>query len=103
MGIRSLRCWRRRSIGAAADGLMINASGLAGALRGEPQVAVAVCERYLAGNTVELRGKGSVRAAEMTVVCEKDGVETHAGEWRALVLPERRGRLNGIIEGRSEE
>jgi hypothetical protein len=78
---------------------MVNACRLAGTLSRQPCVAVVVGEGQLAGDTVELRGKGSVRAAEMTVVCEEDGVKAHAREWRALVLPKRRCRLNGIIEG----
>src|SRR2546426_11962100 len=45
-----------------------------------------------------MRREGLVRAAEMAVVGEEDRVEADACEWRPLVLPGRRGGLEGVVE-----
>jgi hypothetical protein len=100
--IRSLRYWHRRSVMAASDSLMINASGLARALGREPRVAVIISVGKLAGDSVKLRGEGSVWAAEMTVVSEQDGIEAQPRKGRALVLPGCGDGFDRIIEGHSQ-
>src|SRR5258708_26811391 len=96
-----IRCasWRhRRSVGTAADGLMINTCWLAGTLCWQPVVPVIISEGKLAGDQIELRRECAVRTAKVSVIGEQDWIEAETCEWRALVLPERRDRLNGIVE-----
>src|SRR6267143_2805700 len=81
---------------------MINASGLARALGRDPGVAVIISVGQLAGDSVELRGEGSVGASEMTVVREQDGIKADTSKWRALVLPGCGHGLDRIIEGHSQ-
>src|SRR5260370_39336451 len=102
VSIRSLRYWHRRSVMAASDSLMINASGLARALGRGPRVAVIISVGKLAGDSVKLRGEGSVWAAEMTVVSEKDGIEAQPRKGRALVLPRCGDGFDRVSKGRSQ-
>src|SRR5882762_8172984 len=86
------------SVRTAAYRLMIDTCGLAGTLRGEPIVPVIVGKGKFASHTIELRGKGAVRAAEVAIVRKEDRIEAHACKRRALILPDRVGWFEGIIE-----
>src|SRR5437868_4961193 len=91
-----------RSVWTAAYRLMIDTCGLAGTLRGEPIVPVIVGKGKFASHAIELRGKGAIRAAEVAIVRKKDWIEAHACKRRALILPDRSGRVERIIESYAE-
>jgi hypothetical protein len=77
---------------------MVNTCWLAGTLCWQPVVPVIISEGKLAGDQIELRRECAVRTAKVSVICKMDWIEAETCEWRALVLPERRDGLNGIIE-----
>src|SRR5258705_2811232 len=93
---------RGSGVRTAAYRLMIDTCGLAGTLRGEPIVPVIVAKGKFASHAIELRGKGAIRAAEVAIVREEDRIEAHACKRRALILPDRGGRFEGIIESYAE-
>src|SRR5260370_10637278 len=95
--IRGARQRRRRGVGSAAHRLMIYAGGLARALRARPVVPVVVSERQLAGDAVELRREGPVRAAEMAGVGEEGRGGAEARERPPLVLPTPRAALHDAV------
>src|ERR1700730_3939867 len=92
----------RGGVRTASDGLVIDTCGLTGALCGEPIIAVIVGEGKFACDAIQLRRKGPVCAAKVTVVSEENWIEAQASEGRALVFPEGGGRFEGIIEGDAE-
>src|SRR5882762_478285 len=90
------------SVRTTAYRLMVDTCGLAGTLRGEPIVAVIVGKGKFASRASQLRGKGAIRATEMAVVRKEDRIEAHARDRRALILPDRGGRFERIIESYAE-
>src|SRR6266849_6802128 len=78
---------------------MIDSGGLSGTLRGKPIIAVIVCERELAGNTVELRRECPVCAAHSTVVSKENGIKADPRERRTLVFPCGSARRDRVVEG----
>src|SRR6266481_1760894 len=102
MWIRRANQRRRQGVRTAAYCLMIHAGRLAGALGWDPIVAVIISIGQLAGDSVELRRKRSVRAAEMAIVRERDRIEAQPRKGRALVFPRCSDGLDRIIEGHSQ-
>src|SRR5882762_3265622 len=81
---------------------MMDTCGLAGTLRGESIVPIIEGKGKFASRAIELRGKGAIRAAEVAIVREEDRIEAHARDRRALILPDRSGRFERIIESYAE-
>src|SRR6266404_4907504 len=94
--------WNWSCEGASPHRLVVHARRLAGTLRREPCVGIIVSKGKLAGNTIKLGGESPVRAAEVAVVGEKNGVQALPRERRTLVFPGCCGRLYGIIKGHTE-
>src|SRR5437667_7910373 len=81
---------------------MVHAGRLAGTLGWDPSVAVIIRIGQLAGDSVELRGEGSVGAAKMIVVSVQDGIKAQSRKGRALIFPGGGDGLDRIIECHSQ-
>ena len=97
--------WRQRrwkGVRTSAHCLMVDARRLAGPLRWKPGVAIVVAEGKLAGDKDELRRKQAIWAPKVAVVNEHDRVQAHSREERTLVLPERRSRIDAVVESHAK-